>query len=111
MEQSLLILTEALPHTPQWGPFEQCCLTLAGPFTELLSRQKFSIISKFSFTVSVVDDVVDRNSVKLIDKSSVVVENAGLKLEDLDKNAVVYQSMFSRRITDLFFINLVDDYP
>ena len=58
-----------------------------------------------------VDDVVDRNSVKLIDKSSVVVENTGLKLEELDKNAVAYQSMFSRRITDLFFINYVKDYP
>ena len=58
-----------------------------------------------------VDDVVDRNSVKFIDKSSVVVENTGLKLEELDKNAVAYQSMFSRRITDLFFINYVEDYP
>ena len=39
--------------------------------------------------------VVDRNSVKLVDESSVVVENTGLKLEELDEKAVVYQSVFS----------------
>ena len=38
---------------------------------------------------------VDRNSVKLVDESSVVVENTGLKLEGLDEKAVVYQRLFS----------------
>jgi hypothetical protein len=35
----------------------------------------------------VVDEnsVVDKNSVKLVDESSVVVENTGLKLEEVDE--------------------------
>ena len=46
---------------------------------------------------------VDRNSVKLVDESSVVVENTGLKLEGLDEKAVssipkgVFPSMYSRQ--------------
>ena len=42
------------------------------------------------------NSVVGINSVKLVDKSSVLVENTGLKLEELDKKAVVYQSVFSQ---------------
>ena len=37
---------------------------------------------------------VDRNSVKLVDKSSVVVQNTGLELEGLDEKAVVDQRVF-----------------
>ena len=37
---------------------------------------------------------VDRNSVKLVDESSVVVQNTGLKLEGLDEKAVVDQRVF-----------------
>ena len=37
---------------------------------------------------------VDRNCVKLVDESSVVVENTGLMLEGLDEKAVVYQKCF-----------------
>ena len=33
------------------------------------------------------------SSVKLVDKSSVLVERTGLKLEELDEKAVVYQSV------------------
>ena len=39
--------------------------------------------------------VVDISSIKLVDKSSVLVKNTGLKLEELDKKAVVYQRVFS----------------
>jgi hypothetical protein len=48
----------------------------------------------------VVDEnsVVDRNSMKLVDESSVVVENTGLKLEEVDEKTVVYQSVFSLSI-------------
>ena len=38
---------------------------------------------------------VDRNSVKFVDKSSVVVQNTGLNLEGLDEKAVVDQRVFS----------------
>ena len=38
---------------------------------------------------------VDRNSVKLVDESSVVVQNTGLKLEGLDEKAAVDQRVFS----------------
>ena len=41
------------------------------------------------------NSVVDISSVKLVDESSVLVENTGLKLEELDEKAVVYQSVFS----------------
>ena len=40
--------------------------------------------------------VVDRNSIKLVDESSMLVKNTGLQLKELDKKAVVYQSVFSR---------------
>ena len=43
------------------------------------------------------NSVVDRNSIKLVDESSVVVENTGLKLEEVDEKTVVYQSVFSRK--------------
>jgi hypothetical protein len=51
----------------------------------------------------VVDEnsVVDRNSIKLVDKSLVVVENTGLKLEEVDEKTVVYQSVFSRYLEDI----------
>ena len=39
--------------------------------------------------------VVDISSVKLIDKNSLLVENTCLKLKELHKKAVVYQSVFS----------------
>ena len=39
---------------------------------------------------------VDRNSVKLVDESSVVVQNTSLNLEGLDKKAVVDQRVFSQ---------------
>ena len=42
------------------------------------------------------NSVVDRNSIKLVDESSVVVENTGLKLEEVDEKTVVYQSVVSR---------------
>ena len=42
---------------------------------------------------------VDRNSVKLVDESSVVVQNTGLKLEGLDEKAVVDQRVFSPLLT------------
>ena len=38
---------------------------------------------------------VDRNFEKLVDKSSVVVQNTGLKLEELDEKAAVDQRVFS----------------
>ena len=38
---------------------------------------------------------VDRNSVKLVDESSVIVQNTGLKLEGLDKKAAVERRVFS----------------
>ena len=41
------------------------------------------------------NSVVDINSVKLVDESSVVVENTNHKLEGLDEKAVVDQSVFS----------------
>ena len=40
------------------------------------------------------NSVVDISSVKLVDESSVIVENTGLKEEELDKKAVIYQSAF-----------------
>ena len=40
------------------------------------------------------NSIVDISSVKLVDESSVLVENTGLKLEELDKKAAVYQSVF-----------------
>ena len=59
----------------------------------------FSIISSQLDESSEVDknSVVDISSVKLVDESSVIVENTGLKLEELDEKAVVYQSVFSLR--------------
>ena len=47
------------------------------------------------------NSVVDISSVKLVDESSVLVENTGLKLEELDEKAVVYQSVFSQKIHPL----------
>ena len=44
------------------------------------------------------NSVVDRNSIKLVDESSVVVQNTGLKLEGLDEKAVVDQRVFSLQI-------------
>ena len=41
------------------------------------------------------NSVVDISSVKLVDKSSVLVKNTCLKLEELDGKAVVYQISFS----------------
>ena len=41
------------------------------------------------------NSVVNRNSIKLVDESSVVVQNTGLKLEEVDEKTVVYQSVFS----------------
>ena len=38
---------------------------------------------------------VDRNSVKLVDESSVGVQNTGPKLEGLDEKAAVDQRVFS----------------
>ena len=60
-------------------------------------KVKYYTKSQF-YKSSVVDEnlVVDISSVKLVDKSSVLVENTGLKLEELDKKAVVYQSVFSQ---------------
>ena len=43
------------------------------------------------------NSVVDRNSIKLVDESSVVVKNTGLKLEEVDEKTVVYQSVFSQK--------------
>ena len=49
------------------------------------------------------NSVVDRNFIKLVDESSVVVENSGLKLEEVDEKTVVYQSVFSlEKITPKF---------
>ena len=45
------------------------------------------------------NSVVDIISIKRVDESSVLVENTGLKLEELDENAVVYQSVVSRTTT------------
>jgi hypothetical protein len=41
------------------------------------------------------NSVVDISSLKLVDESSVLVENTDLKLEGLDEKAVVDQSVFS----------------
>ena len=41
------------------------------------------------------NSVVDISSIKLVDGSSVLVKNTGLKLEELDEKAVIYQSAFS----------------
>ena len=43
------------------------------------------------------NSVVDISSKKLVDESSVLVENTGLQLEELDEKAVVDQSVFSRK--------------
>ena len=52
------------------------------------------------------NSVVDRNSIKLVDESSVVVENTGLKLEEVDEKTVVYQSVFSPKIASIaHFLN------
>jgi hypothetical protein len=58
----------------------------------------------------VVDEnsVVDRNSIKLVDESSVVVENTGLKLEEVDEKTVVYQSVFSPKHD--YYDNFSEDY-
>jgi hypothetical protein len=45
------------------------------------------------------NSVVDRNSIKLVDESSVVVENTGLKLEEVDEKTAVYQSVFSLELS------------
>ena len=42
------------------------------------------------------NSVVDRNSEKLVDESSVVVQNTGIQPEGLDEKAVIDQSAFSR---------------
>jgi hypothetical protein len=57
----------------------------------------------------VVDEnsVVDRNSIKLVDESSVVVENTGLKLEEVDEKTVVYQSVFSPLGRLYFLLELI----
>ena len=44
------------------------------------------------------NSVVDRNSEKLVDEISVVVQNTGLQPEELDEEAVVAQSVFSHKI-------------
>ena len=49
------------------------------------------------------NSVVDRNSAKLVDESSVVVQNTGLKLEGLDEKAAVDQRVFSHLIMGYFF--------
>ena len=59
---------------------------------------KSSVVAKNS--------VLDRNSVKLVDKSSVVVENTGLKLEGLDEKAVVYQRVFSLMVDLMYYCGL-----
>ena len=41
------------------------------------------------------NSVVDRNSEKLVDESSVVVQNTGIQPEGLDEKAVIDQSAFS----------------
>ena len=42
------------------------------------------------------NSVVDRNSEKLVDESSVVVQNTSLQPKGLDEKAVIDQSAFSR---------------
>ena len=69
---------------------EQCSLILTGTF----------LIDKISEVEE--NAGVDRNSVKLVDESSVVVENTGLKLEALHKKAVVYQKCFLFSIDPVF---------
>ena len=39
--------------------------------------------------------VVDISSIKLVDESSVLVKNTGLKLVELDEKVIVYESLFS----------------
>ena len=41
--------------------------------------------------------------VNLVDESSVLVENSGLKLEELDEKAVVHQNVFYRKIYPDFY--------
>jgi hypothetical protein len=43
-----------------------------------------------------VNSVVNRDSIKLVDESLVVVQNTGLKLKEVDEKTVVYQRVFSR---------------
>ncbi len=45
------------------------------------------------------NSVVDRNSEKLVDESSVVVQNTSLQPKGLDEKAVIDQSAFSHFIT------------
>ena len=47
------------------------------------------------------NSVVERSSIKLVDESSVLVENTGLKLEKLDEKAIVYQSVFSLPVREV----------
>ena len=85
---------------------EQCSLTLTWASLNPPSPvDKSSVLYQNSvrkLESSEVDENsgVDKNSVKLVDVSSVVVENTGLKREGLDKKAVIYQSAFSLKISD-----------
>jgi hypothetical protein len=93
------------PHT-QWGALEQCSLTLTRASYEPLSPQltKVQYYNKIQLDESSgVDEnsVVDISSLKLVDESSVLVENTSLKL---DEKAVVYQSVFSLLRTILIFL-------
>ena len=64
---------------------------------ELLTKVQYFIKSQLDESSEVDENsVVDLSSIKLVDESSVLVENTGLKLEELDEKAVVYQSVFSR---------------
>ena len=54
------------------------------------------------------NSVVDISSVKLVDESSVLVKNTGLKLEELDEKAVVDQSVFSP--AEVFMSNVYNLY-
>ena len=63
------------PHS-RWGALEQCSLTLIG--ASLNSPESSALYQNSVLRNSAAVDknsVVDRNSVKLVDKSSVVVEN------------------------------------
>ena len=67
------------------------------PLNPQQTKVQYYTKSQF-YESSEVDENSDIGSAKLVDESSVLVENTGLKLEELDEKAVVYQSAFSRII-------------
>ena len=63
-----------------------------------MKHQYYTKIQFYASSDVAKNSVVDISSVKLVDESSVLVENTGIKQEELDEKAVIYQSAISRYI-------------